>query len=88
MQKSVTMARADYLPSLNVTGQMDWNSGKIAGDDAKSWAVMAVLQWNLFDGLVTRSKVKEALATSKRMQALEEQTSRWFNSRSDRRTTT
>jgi len=73
-EKSVTMARADYLPSLNVMGQMDWNSDKAAGDDAKSWAVMAVLQWNLFDGLVTESKVKEALATSRRMQLLEEQT--------------
>ncbi len=72
--KSVTMARTDYLPSLNLMGQMDWNSTKIAGDDAKSWAVMAVLQWNLFDGLVTRSKVKEALATSSRMRSLEEQT--------------
>jgi outer membrane protein len=73
-EKSVTMARADYLPSLNVMGQMDWNSDKPAGDEAKSWAVMAVLQWNLFDGLVTRSKVKEALATSSRMRSLEEQT--------------
>jgi outer membrane protein len=73
-EKSVTMARADYFPSLNVMGQMDWNSDKLAGDDAKSWAVMAVLQWNLFDGLVTRSKVKESLATSSRMRSLEEQT--------------
>ena len=32
-----------------------------------------MLQWNLFDGLVTRSKVKEAVATSSRMKALEEQ---------------
>jgi outer membrane protein TolC len=55
-------------------GQADWNSDKFAGNDAKSWAVMAVLQWNLFDGLVTRSKVKEALATSSRMKSLEEQT--------------
>lgn len=73
-EKSVTMARSDYMPNLNLMGQMDWNSDKIAGTDAKSWAVMAVLQWNLFDGLVTRSKVKEALATSSRMKALEEQT--------------
>ncbi len=73
-EKSVTMARSDYLPSLNLMGQMDWNSDKLAGDEAKSWAVMAVLQWNLFDGLVTRSKVKEALATSSRMRSLEEQT--------------
>ena len=73
-EKSVTMARADYIPSLNLMGQMDWNSDRPAGNDAKSWAVMAVLQWNLFDGLVTRSKVKEALATSSRMRSLEEQT--------------
>jgi outer membrane protein len=73
-EKSVTMAQSGYLPSLNVMGQVDWNSDKAAGDDARSWAVMAVLQWNLFDGLVTRSNVKEAIATSKRTQAIEEQT--------------
>ena len=73
-EKSVTQARTNYLPSLNLIGQVDWNSDRVAGDDAKSWAVMAVLQWNLFDGLVTRSKVKEALATSSRMKFLEEQT--------------
>ncbi len=73
-EKSVTQARTDYLPSLNLMGQVDWNSDRVAGDDAKSWAVMAVLQWNLFDGLVTRSKVKEALATSSRLKFLEEQT--------------
>ena len=55
-------------------GQVDWNSDTLAGDNAKSWAVMAVLQWNLFDGLVTQSKVKEALATSSRMKSLEAQT--------------
>jgi outer membrane protein TolC len=73
-EKSVSQARTDYLPSLNLMGQVDWNSDKFVGDDAKSWAVMAVLQWNLFDGLVTRSKVKEALAVSNRMKSLEEQT--------------
>ena len=72
-EKSVAMARTDYIPSLNLMGQMDWNSDKPSGNDAKSWAVMAVLQWNLFDGLVTRSKVNEASATSSRMKFLEEQ---------------
>src|SRR5512135_1486246 len=73
-EQSVSMARADYLPSLSVMGQADWNSDRVAGEDAKSWALTAMLQWNLFDGLVTRSKVKEALASSSRMQSLEEQT--------------
>jgi len=73
-EKSVSQARTEYLPNLNLMGQMDWNSDQFARSDAKSWAVMAVLQWNLFDGLVTRAKVKEALATSSRMRSLEEQT--------------
>jgi outer membrane protein len=73
-EKSVSQARTDYLPSLNLMGQVDWNSDKVGGDDARSWTVMAVLQWNLFDGLVTKSKVKEALATNSRMKSLEEQT--------------
>jgi outer membrane protein TolC len=73
-EKSVTQARTDYLPSLNLMGQMDWNSENFAGSDAKSWTVMAVLQWNLFDGLATQSKVKEAVATSSRIKSLEEQT--------------
>jgi outer membrane protein TolC len=73
-EKSVSQARTEYLPNLNLMGQMDWNSDQLAGSNAKSWAVMAVLQWNLFDGLVTRSKVKEAVAVSSRMRSLEEQT--------------
>ncbi len=73
-EKSVKQARTDYLPNLNLMGQVDWNSANFAGDEGKSWAVMAVLQWNLFDGLVTRSKVKEAVANSSRIKSLEEQT--------------
>jgi len=69
----VSQARTDYVPSLNLMGQMDWNSDRLAGNDAKSWAVMAVLQWNLFDGLVTTSRVREASANAGRMKAVEEQ---------------
>jgi outer membrane protein TolC len=54
-------------------GQVDWNSDRFAGDDAKSWAVMAVLQWNLFDGLATRSNVRQAAAAAGKVRALEEQ---------------
>jgi outer membrane protein TolC len=71
-EASVSSARTGYIPSLNVMGQMDWNSGRIAGDDAKSWAVMAVLQWNLFDGLVTRSNVRQAAAAAAKVRAMEE----------------
>src|SRR3990172_5390774 len=73
-ETGVGQARADYLPSLNLAGQVDWNSTNVAEAEAKSWAVMAVLQWNLFDGLVTQSKVREAVASAQKMKALEEQT--------------
>ena len=72
-EANVKQARADYIPSLNLMGQVDWNSDRLAGSDAKSWAVMAVLQWNLFDGLVTTSHVREASANSGRMRALDDQ---------------
>lgn len=72
-ETSVSQARTDFIPSLNLMGQVDWNSDRLAGDDAKSWAIMAVLQWNLFDGLVTTSNVRQASATASRMRSLEEQ---------------
>ncbi len=71
---SVSQARTDYLPTLNLMGQVDWNSSDPAGNDARSWAVMAVFQLNLFDGLVTKSKVRESLATAQKARELEEQT--------------
>jgi outer membrane protein TolC len=72
-EANVKQARTDYIPSLNLMGQADWNSDRLAGNDAKSWAVMAVLQWNLFDGLVTTSRVREATANAGRMRSMEEQ---------------
>jgi outer membrane protein TolC len=72
-ETSVSQARTDFVPSLNLMGQVDWNSDRFAGDDAKSWAVMAMLQWNLFDGLVTTSNVRQASATASRMRFLEDQ---------------
>ena len=72
-EANVKQARTDYIPSLNLMGQVDWNSDRPAGNDARSWAVMAVLQWNLFDGLVTTSHVREASASAGRMKAMEEQ---------------
>jgi len=72
-EANISQARTDYIPSLNLMGQVDLNSDRIAGNDAKSWAVMAVLQWNLFDGLVTTARVREATANAARMRAMEEQ---------------
>lgn len=73
-ESNVNQARTEYVPTLNLMGQVDWNSADFAGNDAKSWAVMAVLSWNIFDGLATKAKVREALASADRVKAQEEQT--------------
>jgi outer membrane protein len=72
-EANVRQARSDYIPTLNLMGQTDWNSDRIGGSDAKSWAVMAVLSWNVFDGMVTTSRVREAAATVSKVKAQEEQ---------------
>lgn len=72
-EANVSQAKTDYLPSLNVMAQIDFNSKTPGGDDAKSWAVMAVLSWNIFDGLTTMSKVQEAAASAQKIKALEGQ---------------
>jgi len=72
-EANVKQARTDYIPSLNLMGQVVWNSYRPVGNDAKSWAVMAVLQWNLFDGMVTTSRVREASAAAGKVKAQEEQ---------------
>jgi outer membrane protein TolC len=69
----VRQARTDYLPTVNLMGQVDWNSDRFAGNDARSWAVMAVLSWNIFDGMATTSTVRQAAAAAGRVRAMEEQ---------------
>jgi outer membrane protein len=72
-EAGVKQARTDYMPTVSLMGQTDWNSGAPVGSDAKSWTVMAVLQWNIFDGLVTSSNVRQATAAAGKVRALEDQ---------------
>lgn len=72
-ETGVNQARTDFIPSLNLLGEVDWNSDRFGGNDAKSWMVVAVLQWNLFDGMVTTANVRQASATASRTRALEGQ---------------
>jgi len=72
-EAGVRQARTDYLPTVNLMGQMDWNSDRFAGNDARSWAVMAVVSWNIFDGMATTANVRQAAAAAGRVRAMEEQ---------------
>lgn len=74
--KTVGMQYADYFPSLalvGTTGNRRVNYPEYPGNsDVNSWSIMANATWTLFDGLATPSRVKEAQANLKALEANEE----------------
>jgi outer membrane protein len=68
-EAALRQAKADYLPSLGVVGQYDVNSENLsqAGD---SYAVFVGARWNVFNGLATTGKVREAAAQAARSRLL------------------
>ena len=68
-EAALRQAKADYLPSLGVIGQYDVNSENLsqAGD---SYAVFVGARWNVFNGLATTGKVREAAAQAARSRLL------------------
>lgn len=55
-------ARGGYLPSVGLFGSVDYDRGWRADGDGKSYTAGVLLQWNLWDGQLTRGKVQEAQA--------------------------
>lgn len=51
-------SKASYLPRLNAFGAYQYNDRKIAGFDAGSYLAGIQLSWNIFDGNLTRQKVR------------------------------
>jgi outer membrane protein len=64
-------AQADYLPALGVIGQYDLNSEKFS-ETGDSYAVFVGAKWNLFNGLATSGKVREAAAQAARSRLVRE----------------
>ncbi len=62
-------ARARYLPAVGVVGQYDLNSENL-GHTGESYAVFVDATWNVFDGLATTGKAREAAAEAARSQLL------------------
>ncbi len=60
-EAALRQAQADYLPSLGVIGQYDLNSEKLS-QTGDSYAVFIGAKWNLFGGLATTGKTREAAA--------------------------
>ena len=64
-QETVKSAKSGYLPSVQVYGGYGWRSSSFQNDlayDVAGWNTGVQLSWNIFDGFMTKGKVREAEA--------------------------
>jgi outer membrane protein len=61
-QQEYSKARLNYLPRLNVVAEYDVDQRRLFGTSADSYTVMALLNFNLFNGLSDLAKVRETKA--------------------------
>lgn len=58
----VRRATSGYKPRVSAFGSLDYHYGTKFDNDGKSYAAGVLLQWDLWDGLLTRAKKQEAEA--------------------------
>lgn len=73
-QEEVTKARLNYLPRLHVVAEYDVDQRRLFGTNADSYTVMALLNFNLFNGLADLAKVKESRAQEAQARDLKQET--------------
>jgi outer membrane protein len=61
-QQKVRAAKGGYLPRVNAFGSLDYDYGWKFDNGGGSWTAGAMVQWDLWDGKLTRAKVAEANA--------------------------
>jgi outer membrane protein len=61
-QEEVNKSRLNYLPRLHVAAQYDVDQRRLFGSNADSFTVMAVMNFNLFNGLTDLARVRESRA--------------------------
>jgi len=61
-EQQVRGAKAGYLPRLSAFGSLDYDYGWKYGSGGGSTTAGGLLQWDLWDGNLTRAKVREARA--------------------------
>jgi outer membrane protein len=69
-EAAVTAARGGWFPSLGVSAGINEFSGELTGKDKTwNWNAAATLSWNLFQGGLTSSQVREAEANAESVRA-------------------
>ena len=61
-QEQARAAKGGYLPRVNAFGSVDYDYGWKNDNGGGSYTAGALLQWDLWDGKLTRAKVREANA--------------------------
>ena len=61
-QEQVTAAKGSYLPRVSAFGSLDYDYGWKYDHGGGSYTAGALLQWDVWDGKLTRAKVREANA--------------------------
>lgn len=61
-QEEVTKSRLNYLPRVHVLAEYDVDQRRLFGTSADSYTVMALLNFNLFNGLADLAKIRESRA--------------------------
>jgi outer membrane protein len=69
-QEESSKARLNYLPRLNVVAEYDVDQRRLFGSSADSYTVMALLNFNLFNGLADLARVRETKAKESQAQDL------------------
>jgi outer membrane protein len=71
-RERIRSARGEYLPTINAKTFYQWDSEQLDNFE-DSWLVGVNLTWNLFDGGMRSSKIREARFKLKELQARGEQ---------------
>lgn len=61
-EAEVRRARGGYMPAISIFSSLDYDRGWRSEGDGKSYTAGLMLQWNLWDGQLTRAKVQQAQA--------------------------
>ena len=61
-QEQVTAAKGSYLPRVSAFGSLDYDYGWKYENGGGSYTAGALMQWDVWDGKLTRAKVREANA--------------------------
>lgn len=61
-EAQVRSAKSGYRPRFSAFGSLDYDNGWVLNGDGKSYTAGVLLQWDLWDGRLTRAKVSEAQA--------------------------